>query len=238
MFIMLNTINDDNISLKSLEDSYCSVCLSSLINDISKLSCNHSFHEKCINEWLKVKDTCPLCRFSIIRPNMDVLPRINTNIPRTNNKPIIGILCFIFILINFCSNFYLDYNISGPIYHTNYLLIQNQTLPIIKSNNYNGTSFLYILDINYLVIFSYAATHLIIRNRINLCSVAIISILYILNIGIHQIYISNIFKKLDNDIYEFSYKNKYNFILSVILYSLSLFLKTVLLIIHVKINNN
>jgi hypothetical protein len=25
-------------------------------------SCGHMFHEKCLGEWLKVSDTCPLCR--------------------------------------------------------------------------------------------------------------------------------------------------------------------------------
>uniref|UniRef100_A0A6C0HWG6 RING-type domain-containing protein n=1 Tax=viral metagenome TaxID=1070528 RepID=A0A6C0HWG6_9ZZZZ len=238
---MLNTVNDDNISLKSLDNSYCSVCLSSLINDISKLSCNHSFHEKCINEWLKEKNTCPLCRSSIIRPNLDVLPIIN-NIRRHNNnqrynyKKFLTLILTILILFNFCSNFYLDYHISKSNNHTSDLLIKNITLVTIKPDNERSVASLFILDMFYVMIYYYASSYIIVCKS-NFCSVATISISCIINIGMHQMYIVDVFNRFENDIYEFSEKFKYNFIVSVILYGSSLFLKTVLLIIHVKINN-
>ena len=238
---MLNTINDDNISLKSLDNSYCSVCLSSLINDISKLSCNHSFHEKCINEWLKEKNTCPLCRSSIIRPNLDVLPIINNirqhtdNNQRYNYKKLLTLILIILILLNFCSNFYLDYNISKCDNHTNDLLIKNITLVTIKPDNERSAAVLFILDMFYTMIYYYASSYIIVCKS-NFCSVATISISCIINIGMHQMYIVDVFKRFENDIYEFSEKIKYDFIVSVILYGSSLFLKTVLLILHVKIN--
>lgn len=46
-------------------DSECAICLNDTIKDkdiIKKLYCNHTFHKKCINKWLKINNTCPFCR--------------------------------------------------------------------------------------------------------------------------------------------------------------------------------
>ena len=41
----------------------CSICLDEfVINDeINKLECEHKYHLLCINNWLKIKNSCPLC---------------------------------------------------------------------------------------------------------------------------------------------------------------------------------
>jgi hypothetical protein len=38
----------------------CPICL--LDNTDFKTKCNHYFHKKCLDEWLKIKPICPLCR--------------------------------------------------------------------------------------------------------------------------------------------------------------------------------
>ncbi|XP_061375417.1 RING-H2 finger protein ATL40-like [Gastrolobium bilobum] len=46
----------------------CAVCLSALEHDeIAKLipSCNHIFHVGCIDSWLALSSTCPLCRVRV-----------------------------------------------------------------------------------------------------------------------------------------------------------------------------
>lgn len=46
----------------------CNICLNikDNLSKIKTLTCNHSFHSKCINEWFKMsmnkKKTCPICR--------------------------------------------------------------------------------------------------------------------------------------------------------------------------------
>ena len=42
----------------------CAICIEQLKtgNQVKKLDCNHSFHGKCINDWLKQKLICPLCK--------------------------------------------------------------------------------------------------------------------------------------------------------------------------------
>ncbi len=48
--------------------SACSICLTDLStkkDDNYQLNCQHIYHRECISEWLKYKNTCPLCRASI-----------------------------------------------------------------------------------------------------------------------------------------------------------------------------
>lgn len=48
------------------EKDKCSICLKSLSNHTIQTltTCGHRFHKRCITQWLKTKDTCPLCRAS------------------------------------------------------------------------------------------------------------------------------------------------------------------------------
>ncbi|KAF7635733.1 RING-type domain-containing protein, partial [Meloidogyne graminicola] len=43
----------------------CSICLDEFkLNERAQqlIQCNHIFHKKCIQKWLKKNSTCPLCR--------------------------------------------------------------------------------------------------------------------------------------------------------------------------------
>lgn len=48
-------------TLKQKLSSTCPICLETLSDTVTE--CNHSFHMKCIDEWVENdKDTCPICR--------------------------------------------------------------------------------------------------------------------------------------------------------------------------------
>lgn len=52
----------------------CSICLQSIKEKddyINNECCNNTFHNKCLEEWYKIKENCPLCRSSneIIKEN-------------------------------------------------------------------------------------------------------------------------------------------------------------------------
>ena len=55
--------NEQNI----FEHPECSICLTEISNeqDTILLPCGHMFHDKCIVQWLKIHNTCPLCRYEI-----------------------------------------------------------------------------------------------------------------------------------------------------------------------------
>jgi hypothetical protein len=48
--------------LLGVMSSSCAVCTELLGRDLSVLSCGHVFHSPCINDWLKQKPNCPLCK--------------------------------------------------------------------------------------------------------------------------------------------------------------------------------
>ena len=42
----------------------CPICMEKLDGKVGHLECNHYFHEKCLNEWVKksINKDCPICR--------------------------------------------------------------------------------------------------------------------------------------------------------------------------------
>ncbi|GIY99059.1 hypothetical protein CEXT_800621 [Caerostris extrusa] len=48
---------------KSSPEIFCSICLDTEnLVQIRRLFCGHAFHSKCINDWLRSKHSCPVCR--------------------------------------------------------------------------------------------------------------------------------------------------------------------------------
>lgn len=68
----LSQIDKKTISYEELlnndEDNDCTICLEEFNNDeeIIKLKCNHLFHLKCIDDWIKKNQSCPLCRVNLL----------------------------------------------------------------------------------------------------------------------------------------------------------------------------
>lgn len=52
----------------ALEDAECCICLSAYDDgvELRQLPCNHHFHRTCIDKWLLINATCPLCKFNIL----------------------------------------------------------------------------------------------------------------------------------------------------------------------------
>lgn len=48
------------------KDEQCPICLKELVKDETvKLPCDHKFHSVCILPWLKMVNTCPVCRLEL-----------------------------------------------------------------------------------------------------------------------------------------------------------------------------
>ena len=70
------TLNNDNYNFNRIilkdefENDTCSICLDELYSDenqdeIIQIRCNHMFHKKCLDEWIRQKKTCPLCKVEL-----------------------------------------------------------------------------------------------------------------------------------------------------------------------------
>jgi|AntRauTorckE6833_2_1112554.scaffolds.fasta_scaffold71391_1 hypothetical protein len=52
--------------LKNKKSDICTICIE-IINKNKKITkCNHLFHSKCLDKWLTIGNTCPLCRTELI----------------------------------------------------------------------------------------------------------------------------------------------------------------------------
>ena len=53
--------------MESNKDESCSICLEPFIKGENsvKFQCNHKFHFKCGNDWLKKNNSCPICRTKV-----------------------------------------------------------------------------------------------------------------------------------------------------------------------------
>ncbi|XP_058084854.1 E3 ubiquitin-protein ligase At4g11680-like [Magnolia sinica] len=53
----------------SAEDAECCICLSAYDDgvELRELPCGHHFHYTCIDKWLYINATCPLCKYNIIK---------------------------------------------------------------------------------------------------------------------------------------------------------------------------
>ncbi|KAJ3690676.1 hypothetical protein LUZ61_019840 [Rhynchospora tenuis] len=55
----------------SSENVECCICLSQYDDgvELRELPCTHHFHCACIDKWLHINATCPLCKYSIVKTN-------------------------------------------------------------------------------------------------------------------------------------------------------------------------
>ncbi|KAJ1416092.1 Zinc finger, RING-type [Sesbania bispinosa] len=51
------------------EDAECCICLSSYDDgvELRELPCGHHFHCACVDKWLYINATCPLCKYNILK---------------------------------------------------------------------------------------------------------------------------------------------------------------------------
>ncbi|GFP80317.1 E3 ubiquitin-protein ligase at4g11680 [Phtheirospermum japonicum] len=49
------------------EDAVCCICLAKYVNndELRELPCSHFFHKDCVDKWLKINASCPLCKAEV-----------------------------------------------------------------------------------------------------------------------------------------------------------------------------
>ncbi|GAB4832934.1 hypothetical protein Ancab_006954 [Ancistrocladus abbreviatus] len=56
------------------EEAVCCICLASYVDDdeLRELPCSHFFHTECVDRWLRINASCPLCKYEIGGRNEDL----------------------------------------------------------------------------------------------------------------------------------------------------------------------
>ncbi|CAK9864474.1 unnamed protein product [Sphagnum jensenii] len=65
--------SSDSLTDRALsgEDAECCICLLPYDDgvELREIPCRHHFHSACIDKWLRINATCPLCKYNIIHGN-------------------------------------------------------------------------------------------------------------------------------------------------------------------------
>ena len=68
-------LTEENTNNGLVETENCSICLSAFKKgeELRLLPCpgTHIFHKECVDDWLKLNDSCPCCRQSIFSPESE-----------------------------------------------------------------------------------------------------------------------------------------------------------------------
>ena len=66
----------------------CCICLTRYMDDeeLRELPCTHFFHAECVDRWLKINATCPLCKFEICEREENTTPSETHPANETWNK--------------------------------------------------------------------------------------------------------------------------------------------------------
>ncbi len=141
------TIQDKNIIN---EEEVCAICYDIINNDkknnLTKLECNHTYHTKCIDNWVVLKKICPLCMQSVsyqpISQNKVITPKetivtINNNINREQNNRN-NIISLYQTRLNILNRLYINIEVILLFMILINIYIVVVSTDIIK-NNYNST---------------------------------------------------------------------------------------------------
>lgn len=63
------------------EDAVCCICLARYTDndELRELPCTHFFHTDCVDKWLKINASCPLCKFEIAGSNENPSSTVDPN---------------------------------------------------------------------------------------------------------------------------------------------------------------
>ena len=63
-------LEDNTVEVTQIDDDYeCPICLEEVTveSGVMTKECHHIFHRHCLQHWLQVNSTCPLCRLSLVK---------------------------------------------------------------------------------------------------------------------------------------------------------------------------
>jgi hypothetical protein len=59
-----------------IEEKECIICLDDVKTEWRQLECQHQYHKQCIEDWITIKATCPLCMKNINDGPIEIVQHI------------------------------------------------------------------------------------------------------------------------------------------------------------------
>jgi hypothetical protein len=86
------------------EEKECIICLDDIETEWRKLECQHQYHKQCIEDWITIKATCPLCMKNINDGPIEIVQHIyHSQMDRTYSiaikRFVVFVLCIIIVII-------------------------------------------------------------------------------------------------------------------------------------------
>lgn len=68
------------------EDAACCICLAKYVNndELRELPCSHFFHKDCVDKWLKINNSCPLCKAEVGETLLSSLTEATANLRQSS----------------------------------------------------------------------------------------------------------------------------------------------------------
>lgn len=93
-----------NIYHKQLEKEECIICLDESETEWRELECHHRYHKSCIEKWIIIRPTCPLCMKDVNEVQSNVNNTELTNIVSIRRFVIfICIIALVLLILALCS---------------------------------------------------------------------------------------------------------------------------------------
>ncbi|KAG5523381.1 hypothetical protein RHGRI_035258 [Rhododendron griersonianum] len=70
------------------EDAVCCICLAKYAenDELRELPCSHFFHVECVDKWLKINASCPLCKYEVGESNGNASPSARNSSPHQSER--------------------------------------------------------------------------------------------------------------------------------------------------------